>query len=106
MLDEELRAFDPELADKPQIRVINKIDILPAERLAALRANAPEGVLFVSALNGEGLDALLAAMWARMGDPEDGSDESDDDGGPTAEQTDDGFIDSDPAHAGDSGDAQ
>jgi len=66
LLDEELRAFDPELAGKPQIRVINKIDILPEERLAALRANAPDGVLFVSALTGLGLDALLAEMWRRM----------------------------------------
>ncbi|SNR67219.1 GTP-binding protein [Humidesulfovibrio mexicanus] len=68
MLDEELRAFDPELAQKPQIRVINKIDVLSAERMEALRANAPEGVLFVSALTGEGLPALLDEMWRRMGD--------------------------------------
>jgi GTP-binding protein len=66
MLDEELRAFDPELADKPQIRVINKIDILPAERLAALRSNAPADVLFVSALTGLGLPELLAEMWRRI----------------------------------------
>jgi len=66
MLDEELRAFDPELADKPQIRVINKIDILPEDRLAALRANAPADVLFVSALTGLGLPELLADMWRRM----------------------------------------
>ncbi len=66
VLDEELRAFDPELADKPQIRVINKIDILPAERLAALKSSAPADVLFVSALTGEGLDALMAEIWRRM----------------------------------------
>ncbi len=63
MLDEELAAFDPELAEKPQIRVINKIDILPPDRLEALRANAPADVLFVSALTGAGIDALLARMW-------------------------------------------
>ncbi len=65
MLDEELRAFDPELAEKPQIRVINKIDILPAKRLKALRANAPADVLFVSALTGAGIPELLARMWER-----------------------------------------
>lgn len=70
LLDDELRAFNAELAAKPQIRVINKIDLLPAERLAALRASAPVGTLFVSALTGEGLDALLAEMWRRMGDDE------------------------------------
>ncbi|MHC1701968.1 MAG: GTPase ObgE [Humidesulfovibrio sp.] len=66
MLNEELRAFDPELAAKPQIRVINKIDILEPERLAALRKNAPADILFVSALTGDGLDGLLAEMWRRF----------------------------------------
>jgi len=66
MLGEELRAFDPELAAKPQIRVINKIDILEPERLAALRKNAPKDILFVSALTGEGLPGLLAEMWRRF----------------------------------------
>jgi GTP-binding protein len=66
MLNEELRAFDPQLAAKPQIRVINKIDILEPERLAALRQNAPEDILFVSALTGEGLPGLLAEMWRRF----------------------------------------
>jgi len=78
MLDEELRAFDPELAEKPQIRVINKIDILPAERMAALRANAPADVLFISALTGEGLPELMAEMWSRMGDA---AADEDEDGG-------------------------
>lgn len=79
MLDEELRAFDPELADKPQIRVINKIDILPAERLAALRANAPADVLFVSALTGQGLSELLAEMWRRIDEAKVVEDADDDD---------------------------
>ncbi|MBI5519604.1 MAG: GTPase ObgE [Desulfovibrio sp.] len=86
MLDEELRAFDPELAEKPQIRVINKIDILPPERLAALRQSAPADVLFVSALTGEGLPALLAEMWQRL--DEAGGAEADADGDVTAEDKD------------------
>ncbi len=65
MLNEELRAFDAELAAKEQIRVINKIDILEPARLASLRKNAPADILFVSALTGEGLPALLAEMWRR-----------------------------------------
>jgi len=96
MLDEELCAFDPELAEKPQIRVINKIDILPAERLAALRANASADVLFVSALTGDGLPALLDEMWRRMGDA--GALEDDDGDG-------DG-VDSDGPQAGESFDAE
>jgi len=79
MLSEELRAFDPELAEKPQIRVINKIDILPEERLAALRANAPKDVIFVSALTGAGLPDLLAEMWSRMGAATEQPEDSDDD---------------------------
>jgi Obg family GTPase CgtA len=77
ILDEELRTFDPELAEKPQIRVINKIDILPQDRLDALRANAPADVLFVSALTGAGLDTLMAEMWSRMNtiDADDAADE-------------------------------
>ena len=66
MLNEELRLFDPELAAKPQIRVINKTDVLDPERLAALRANAPKDILFVSALTGDGLPGLLAEMWRRF----------------------------------------
>lgn len=81
MLNEELRAFDPELAEKPQIRVINKIDILPAERLDALRANAPADVLFVSALTGAGLPELLADMWRRIGDAPSEFDEDFDENG-------------------------
>ena len=84
MLNEELRVFDAELAAKPQIRVINKIDILEPERLQTLRANAPTDVLFVSALTGEGLPELLDEMWRRfaaMSPPEaDNADSADLDG--------------------------
>ncbi len=101
LLDDELRAFDADLATKPQIRVINKIDILPADRLAALRENAPAGTLFVSALTGEGLNELLAEMWRRMGDDDDIADDAADtapgtvDGGgaaPASEADTDGFA--------------
>ena len=76
MLTEELRAFDPELAEKHQIRVINKIDILPPERLEALRQSAPADVLFVSALTGQGLDELLAEMWRRIGEADDAEEDA------------------------------
>ncbi len=91
MLNEELRAFDPELAEKPQIRVINKVDVLPAERLDALRKNAPADVLFVSALTGAGLPELLAEMWRRIGDaPSEFDDEFDENGAETPRNQ--GFV--------------
>jgi GTP-binding protein len=69
LVNEELRAFDPELATKPQIEVINKIDLLPQDALRALRERAQaEGrkVRFVSAKHGDGVEELVAAMWKRL----------------------------------------
>jgi len=63
----ELRLFNPDVAAKPQIVVGNKIDALdePA-RLAALKQHVDDlGLPFhaVSGVTGEGLPALLEAMW-------------------------------------------
>jgi GTP-binding protein len=69
LLDEELALFNPELAGKPQILVVNKIDLLPPERLAELRARAEEAgleVRFISAFTGEGLDGLMEILWERF----------------------------------------
>lgn len=69
LVNEELRAFDPELALKPQIEVVNKIDLLPQDALRALRERAlAEGrkVRFVSAMRGDGVEELVAAMWKRL----------------------------------------
>jgi len=66
VVDEELRRFDPALAERPQIRVVNKIDLLSPEELAerqAAVAAAGQQVLFMSALTGEGLEAVLEAIW-------------------------------------------
>ena len=59
---EMLRAVDEVLeeigaGDRPRLLVLNKADALDAERREELRFRHPEGVL-VSALTGEGLDAL------------------------------------------------
>ena len=64
----ELRQFSPDVAAKPQIVVGNKIDALddPA-RLEALKQHVVElGLPFqaVSGVSGEGLPALLEAVWA------------------------------------------
>jgi len=69
MLDQELAAYSPELALKPQIRVINKIDTLSPEELADLKAKVAasgQEVYLISALTGEGVDELLGAMWRQL----------------------------------------
>lgn len=67
IIDDELADYNPELADKPQIRVINKIDTLDQDTLENLREKCQDsGVFFISALNGDGVDELLDAMWNRL----------------------------------------
>jgi len=66
LIDEELAAFDPVLARKNQVRVINKIDILTPEELEELRAAArSEGrdLRFISALRGDGVEELMEEVW-------------------------------------------
>ena len=65
-LREELRRFDPELAERRQIEVVNKIDLVDEERLEELRARArADGreVFFISARDGIGIEDLVAALW-------------------------------------------
>jgi GTP-binding protein HflX len=52
-------------ADRPRLLVLNKADRTPAERRAALAEGRP-GCAVVSALSGEGLDALLAAVASHL----------------------------------------
>jgi GTP-binding protein len=69
MLEQELNQYDAELSQKPQIKVINKIDLLDADELADIKAkvaSSGEKVFFISALTGEGVDALLAEMWVQL----------------------------------------
>lgn len=70
MICEELRRFDPRLLEKPRMVALNKVD-LPgaAERVPELRRFfAEEGLeaYAVSALTGEGVPELLAAIQARL----------------------------------------
>jgi len=66
VVQRELEAFEPDLALKPQLRVINKIDLLEDAELWDLRekaaAEAP-GLHLISALRGDGLEDLVQAMW-------------------------------------------
>jgi GTP-binding protein HflX len=62
-LDEEVQKILKELgvADRPILRVLNKVDRLTAEERESLKANgkSDEGPVLVSALTGDGIDELL-----------------------------------------------
>lgn len=69
MLNEELNAYSAELGQKRQIKVINKIDTLDEDSLADLKTKVEasgEKVFFISALNGDGIDEILAEMWEEL----------------------------------------
>jgi GTP-binding protein HflX len=52
-------------AERPQLLVLNKVDLAPERRPAALEA-ARDGAVAVSALSGEGLPALVDAIASRL----------------------------------------
>jgi GTP-binding protein len=70
-IDRELALYSPALAEKPQIVAVNKIDVPEAragaaalKRALARRKKRPREVYLVSAVTGEGVDALLDAVAA------------------------------------------
>ncbi len=66
LINEELAAYDADLALRRQIEVVNKTDAVSPETVAAFReAAAASGrrVFFMSALTGEGVREVVAAMW-------------------------------------------
>ncbi len=56
----EVEQFSADLAQRPFIVAVNKLDLEPARRLRA--RSRRKGVLFVSALTGEGLPALVDSV--------------------------------------------
>jgi GTP-binding protein len=66
----ELELFQPALLERPQIAAANKMDVLAdrnrLERVAARLAELSIPLFPTSAATGEGLPALLEAMWARI----------------------------------------
>ena len=65
-LNQELSLFDPEVAEKPQLVAVNKMDTPEAEdKLPEVRRyfkKIKKKVYPISALTGEGLPDLLAAL--------------------------------------------
>jgi len=67
-INRELAGFSPELAEKAQIIVLNKIDLPDAKQnVAAFEAALADRQVFrISAATGEGLDSLLQALNYRI----------------------------------------
>jgi len=69
VINSELARYAPELADKPQVVVLNKIDATPSDEVAThQRAFADRGVelLTISAATGTGINAVLERLWAHL----------------------------------------
>jgi len=64
VLTTELRKFSPSLLEKPKIVVISKMDIAP-EGFVAPRFRGTK-VVKISAVTGEGLEALKDALWEHL----------------------------------------
>jgi GTP-binding protein len=65
-LEEEMRAFDPSLLDKPRLVALNKIDALPVDfpREAVVKEYQKSWRVFaISAQTGAGVSALREAIW-------------------------------------------
>ncbi|MBQ7584951.1 MAG: GTPase ObgE [Desulfovibrionaceae bacterium] len=69
LLNAELSNFSQELGQRPQILVVNKIDLLKPEQLERLKAKALEAslrIFFISAKEGLGVDELMSAVWQKF----------------------------------------
>jgi GTPase len=72
-LNGELRKYAPELAEKPQVVALNKIDLTEsrsrADEVAARFAERGIELFRISAATGEGVPALLEVLWRRLHAP-------------------------------------
>ena len=69
VINRELAQYAPELATKPQVVVLNKLDATEPEQIETYtREFAAEGIdlLTMSAATGAGLDQVLEKVWARL----------------------------------------
>jgi GTP-binding protein len=69
----ELELYRPEMADKPQLAAANKIDVVAdpeaVDRLEAHLATRRIPLHRISAVTGEGVGALIEAMWQHLTPP-------------------------------------
>ncbi len=69
IINAELARYAPELADKPQVVVLNKTDATEPEAIAEQRrafADAGVNLLTMSAATGEGLSQVLEQLWSHL----------------------------------------
>jgi GTP-binding protein len=69
VINAELARYAPELADKPQVVVLNKTDATESEAVAEQRrafADAGVKLLTMSAATGEGLPQVLELLWSHL----------------------------------------
>ncbi|WP_428268187.1 GTPase ObgE [Haliangium sp.] len=69
-LNDELAQYAPDLAEKPQIVALNKVDLAETraqvDELRALFRDRGLDLYPISAATGEGVPAVLEALWARL----------------------------------------
>jgi len=68
ILIRELKAFNPELMDKPRYLVISKMDLVDPKGVGALKRKIPKGVPYslISAVNQSGLEELKDRLWSAI----------------------------------------
>ena len=74
MINQELEQFNPEMAEKPQLVVINKLDVTEVreaqdeltERLMEAIGDKRSSVQFISAATGEGVDTLMGSIFRTL----------------------------------------
>lgn len=64
-LVQELKAYNPELLDKPRLLVISKLDLVDEETKQMIMPTLPDGIprVFISAATGQGIDLLKDKVW-------------------------------------------
>ena len=67
MIRRELERYSPALADKPELLVVNKIDLtVDAKPLAELREATSADILAISAVAGTGLPEMIERVWTAV----------------------------------------
>lgn len=70
LLLNELKQFNPQLADKPRVLAVSKCDMLDQEMIDELRKSLPHDLptVFISAVTGYGLTELKDTLWRAITD--------------------------------------
>src|SRR5439155_21572742 len=68
LLLQEAASYSPELASKPHVVILSKLDLLPApgSPLPTIRTQAGAPVVAISAVTGAGVPELLETLWQSL----------------------------------------